>query len=196
MKCKFHRPLRTHHCKVCEVCVEHLGKQKWVSCINEIDHHCPWLGTCIGRRNRGTFILFLIFTAYLCWNVLSNNIYRLNVISDLNGDVLTVVCCWFFLAYAGVIGLFVILLLLLQFVMIARGLTTLELLRNYWKGMINPYNRGCLMNCIEGLCLTDRSSRSITIQQVRMLQEQEYELSTASSLDTSTNKNSLITSLV
>jgi hypothetical protein len=25
LQCKFHRPLRTHHCKVCEVCVEDLG---------------------------------------------------------------------------------------------------------------------------------------------------------------------------
>lgn len=41
-------PSRSSHCYNCKVCV--IG----------FDHHCIWLGTCIGARNYLDFIFFLI----------------------------------------------------------------------------------------------------------------------------------------
>ena len=38
---------KTKHCKFCNICVEGM------------DHHCPWTGKCIGRRNIIPFYIFL-----------------------------------------------------------------------------------------------------------------------------------------
>jgi len=44
--CSLYQPPDAAHCSQCNVCVE------------GYDHHCPWMGTCIGKRNHKAFILF------------------------------------------------------------------------------------------------------------------------------------------
>lgn len=53
--CRFLRPPRTHHCRMCDVCV------------TRFDHHCVWLNTCIGAKNLRWFLSFVAWHALLCW---------------------------------------------------------------------------------------------------------------------------------
>ena len=46
--CHLEMPLRTKHCKKCDYCVA------------THDHHCPWIGNCVGERNKARFYYYLI----------------------------------------------------------------------------------------------------------------------------------------
>eukprot|EP00735_Rhodelphis_limneticus_P002343 TRINITY_DN13178_c0_g1::TRINITY_DN13178_c0_g1_i1::g.31128::m.31128 TRINITY_DN13178_c0_g1::TRINITY_DN13178_c0_g1_i1::g.31128 ORF type:complete len:325 (-),score=38.17,sp/Q7XA86/ZDH11_ARATH/30.04/2e-28,zf-DHHC/PF01529.15/1.9e-40 TRINITY_DN13178_c0_g1_i1:287-1201(-) len=53
-KCNMLQPMRVKHCRDCE------------HCIYRFDHHCFWLGTCVGRKNHRIFYLFIFSESMLC----------------------------------------------------------------------------------------------------------------------------------
>lgn len=45
-QCNVVQDATVKHCHDCDVC------------IRELDHHCPWMGKCIGKRNLWAFYSF------------------------------------------------------------------------------------------------------------------------------------------
>lgn len=63
--CKIWRPLRTHHCRDCDGCVE------------THDHHCGWLNNCVGRRNYLYFFSFIVEACLMCLLLLAFSLLHL-----------------------------------------------------------------------------------------------------------------------
>ncbi|KAM3359843.1 protein S-acyltransferase 8 isoform X1 [Capsicum galapagoense] len=142
--CMLYRPPRCSHCSVCDNCVE------------RFDHHCPWVGQCIGKRNYRCFFLFVSSTALLCVFVFSISALYLKLLTDESGNIwkaikvspaavaLSVYCfiaLWF---VGGLTGFHLYL--------IGTNQTTYENFRYKGNNRTSVYNRGCITNFLLLFC--------------------------------------------
>ncbi|XP_061581642.1 palmitoyltransferase ZDHHC9 [Cololabis saira] len=145
--CKIFRPPRASHCSICD------------NCVDRFDHHCPWVGNCVGKRNYRYFYLFTLSLSLLTIYIFTFNIVHvvmrsvdkgfLNTLKETPGTVLEVLVCFFTLwSVVGLTGFHTYLISLNQ--------TTNEDIKGSWSGknrIQNPYShKNIVKNCCEVLC--------------------------------------------
>ncbi|XP_071496044.1 palmitoyltransferase ZDHHC18-like [Diadema antillarum] len=160
--CKIFRPPRVSHCSLCDNCVENF------------DHHCPWVGNCVGKRNYRYFYLFLVSTCALAIFIFACNITTLVLVSTENdgfldalknkparypfpiyltpiSSIIEALIC--FISIWSVLGLAGF-----HTYLIAAGITTNEDIKGAWskkhnRDAYNPYSNGSAMaNFCATLC--------------------------------------------
>ncbi|XP_061480223.1 palmitoyltransferase ZDHHC14 isoform X8 [Rhineura floridana] len=147
--CKIFRPPRASHCSLCDNCVE------------RFDHHCPWVGNCVGKRNYRFFYMFILslsfLTVFIFAFVITHIIHRsqqagfLSALKDSPASVLEAVVCFFSVwSIVGLSGFHTYL--------ISSNQTTNEDIKGSWsnkrgKENFNPYSYGNIFsNCCSALC--------------------------------------------
>ncbi|XP_027720721.1 palmitoyltransferase ZDHHC18 isoform X2 [Vombatus ursinus] len=148
--CKMFRPPRTSHCSVCDNCVE------------RFDHHCPWVGNCVGKRNYRFFYAFILslsfLTSFIFACVITHLTLRsqggtfLDTLKETPASVLELVICFFSIwSILGLSGFHTYL--------VASNLTTNEDIKGSWsskknmEASTNPYShKSVVANCCAVLC--------------------------------------------
>ncbi|XP_051220490.1 probable protein S-acyltransferase 4 [Lolium perenne] len=140
--CLLYRPPRTSHCSICN------------NCVQKFDHHCPWVGQCIGLRNYRFFFLFISTSTFLCFYVFAlswlnitteREEYGGSLLKSMRGEVLSVVL----IVYTFVSVWFVGGLTVFHTYLMSTNQTTYENFRYRYDKKENPYNRGALANVAE-----------------------------------------------
>lgn len=123
--CKVVRPPRASHCRDCD------------NCVLRFDHHCPFIGNCVGQRNYTYFTGFLISTGVLGIGVTVDVVLYYIGTEGEHIWIHEIAPLVFFIVFAficEVLVFFVIGLGVFHAVLICRGHTTRELLRSTGTG--------------------------------------------------------------
>lgn len=160
--CNIVRPFRSSHCKDCD------------NCVMRFDHHCPWLGGCVGKRNYIFFYFYLLFlnlnnffilfaSAFCVFDKFKEEEKTSIIILNCIPSILTIF-------YILAIMIFTTGLLCHHTKFIFKNITTKEEMKKLVHSKIgNPYDRGCLYNLFDFCCRRKREPPLYTLKQLRTL---------------------------
>lgn len=147
--CHIYRPPRTVHCGICN------------NCVDRFDHHCPWIGNCVGKRNYRYFLWFVTMALVnILWvmALAATDLGLRLIASGLSGldafvtvvlsnpaDILVIL-------YTLVAGGFVAVLFFFHLHLVTNGITTNEQIKKMYKGKKNPHTHGCCRNWAQLFC--------------------------------------------
>ncbi|KAI0339124.1 zf-DHHC-domain-containing protein [Trametopsis cervina] len=107
----FVKPLRAHHCRACG------------TCILKYDHHCPWIGQCVGARNHKYFVHFLQWAAPFCMWTFATLVAGVVHQDDVDPQYIVII------ALSALFTLFTVVLLLTHIRLILLNQSTVESMR-------------------------------------------------------------------
>ncbi|KAL4313914.1 protein S-acyltransferase 10 isoform X1 [Arachis duranensis] len=143
--CNVEQPPRSKHCHDCD------------KCVLQFDHHCVWLGNCIGQGNHCRFWWYLCEETALClWTgILYISYLKDHIKSSWWRDAIMIVL----LITLSISLIFLLLLLLFHSYLILTNQTTYELVRRrripYLRGIperVHPFSKGVSRNVYNFCC--------------------------------------------
>jgi hypothetical protein len=151
-------PIRSKYCDSCG----NVRAPRVVHCssddvdIERFDHHCPWIGCCVAKRNYKVFLVFLLSLSVNCLGVLGVSIAHLALYtldeydkggnSDLSGSIRTslagnipvaIIC-----GIAVLFMWFIVGLTAYHIYLSSHAITTYEHIRGAYDTIGNPHDKG------------------------------------------------------
>ena len=182
--CFHFRPPRTSHCAECD------------NCVQNFDHHCLWMGTCVGKRNYKFFYYILSLTSVCALIQSFSSIgYIINHFKHSNFKSIESKYIVISLAFVIFFDIMFVIFFLFKLCyvhtsLLSKGLTFYEYIKKkYFEALnIKPYNRGFWNNVYNKLCLKIPRSK-LNLEELNSIPEEIKENENKILINSDNNNN-------
>ena len=169
LTCNIARPFRSSHCSDCD------------NCTLRFDHHCPWIGGCVGKRNYIYFFLFLVFLniknifllafsiVHICMTFVYVKDEEKTNHSWISKKLDSIIPSLFTIIFITAIMVFTTGLIIYHISLILYNKTTKEEIKKLiFEKLGNPYDKGMIRNCNEFLTRHKDMKNDYTVKDLRI----------------------------